>query len=113
MFKEYRILIYREYLPRLVSFLTHDDKINYEDSITLSSIFNTLSISSDGINKTFISGQLLEIFQNVANYDLLNIISSSNENLNLLDIEYEKKISNLTVKLPLLNGGKFFIEEKL
>lgn len=109
----YKILIYRNPLPRISSFTSIRDRIEFEDPISLVPSLRPTKIIFDKIVLNY-SLPFVNFFQKVSFADdLLNFISlSAHDSLNYpksLNLTLENKLSDTQVRVPYINGSKMFL----
>ena len=92
-------------VPRIGSFLTIKDTIEYEDPISLVPIYCAFKITESVNIHSF---PFIDLFQKIASQDQLNTISLSAEHVDPQLNPYitlENKLSDIKVRVPLINGG--------
>ncbi len=100
----YVVEIFRSQIPKLCSFTQLDDKIEYEDSLSLGPIYGACNLER-------IKGQysypFVEFFYKISQHDQMNMISLHAEHSNRLEpsLALESRMSNSTVRIPCVNGG--------
>ena len=94
-------------IPRIGSFLSIKDTIDYEDPISLAPIYCAFKISESVNVHSF---PFIDLFQKIASTDQLNTISLSAEHVDPQlnpHISLENKLSDIKIRVAYISGGIF------
>ena len=100
-------MVTRKQFPRYVKFTNAKDALKYECPISLTAMYQPLTIKDSEPKHTF-SGPVLREFTRTNKFDPLNDMPLQLEAL-LEDFKFDAEMSNAMCIVPLVNGGKYFL----
>jgi hypothetical protein len=100
----YVVEVFRAAMPKLCSFVHVNDKIDFEDGLSLGPVYAACSI--DRVKVEF-SYPFAEFFFKVAHNDQLSLVSQCAPQSARLEpsAAFESRMSNSSVRIPCINGG--------
>lgn len=103
MLQVYQVVVTRKQIPRFIQLAEPKDLLAYECPVSLTVLYQPITIKGSDPKHT-ISGPILDEFTKTNKVDFLNELPLAAD-WRQLDFHLDKKISDVTASVPLVNGG--------